>query len=175
MATIIDNYFSNSGTRNDVRKKVIEEFMKEQPGKGTGELASKYNYIVEYLQCGNKVILTRPANLKNGFDFLIRVENIDFSKGLGKFRDYPKHDDILDDLSLKKSKNCVLYQELYKFIVLTYECNEIDDNWFHNLNFDIGYPCDLIVKTIKWFFIEQDIRYWNYSGRNMLMSSISEI
>lgn len=24
-----------------------------------------------------------------------------------------------------------------------------------------------ILKAIKWLFIEQDIRYWNYSGRNM--------
>ena len=27
-------------------------------------------------------------------------------------------------------------------------------------------------KTIKWLFIEQDIRYWNYSGRNMTWSII---
>jgi len=29
--------------------------------------------------------------LKNGFDFLIRVEGIDFSNGDGRCRDYPKH------------------------------------------------------------------------------------
>jgi hypothetical protein len=30
----------------------------------------------------------------------------------------------------------------------------------------------MIIKTIKWLFIEQDIRYWNYSGRDMLWSGV---
>lgn len=172
MSIIIEKFFSNNGTRNDIRKRVINEFMKETPGKGKGNLASKYNYIVESLSSGNNIILKRPANLKNGFDFLIRVENTDFSKGIGKHRDYPKHDDIINDLSLKKQSNTNLYKKLFDHINEIYHCNEIDEFWFQQLNFKIGYPCDLILKTIKWFFIEQDIRYWNYSGRAMLMSCI---
>ena len=36
-----------------------------------------------------------------------------------------------------------------------------------DIEFSAGLPADHILKTIKWLFIEQDIRYWNYSGRNM--------
>lgn len=31
------------------------------------------------------------------------------------------------------------------------------------------------IKTLKWLFIEQDIRYWNYSGRDMLWKGIHNI
>lgn len=151
--------FLNSGTRNNIRQRVISEFMKEPPRKRNGNLASKYNYIVESLSCGNNILLTRPANLKNGFDFLIRVENTDFSKGISKHRDYPKHDDIINDLLLKKQSNTNLYKKLFDHISDICHCNEINEIWFQQLNFSIGYSCDLILKTIKWFFIEQDIRY----------------
>ena len=63
----ITHYFSNEGTRNEVRKRVVEKLFKEEPGMGTKNAASRYKYHV--------------------------------------------------------------------------------------------------VKVFKWFFIEQDIRYWNYSGR----------
>ena len=42
-----------------------------------------------------------------------------------------------------------------------------EDEEMMGLSFETGLPVDHIVKAIKWLFIEQDIRYWNYSGRNM--------
>ena len=39
----------------------------------------------------------------------------------------------------------------------------------------IGRPVEMLLKVIKWFFIEQDIRYWNYSGRNMLKNGIDAL
>lgn len=175
MSREIIHFFSNKGTRNEVRKRVVDIFIEEEPGRGKKDLASKYIYKVEQLIDGRYIFLTRPANLKNGFDFLIRVEDIDFNLGNERVRDYPKHDDLLNDLSLKKNYDETSYQQLYSFIRSTFDCNEIEDEWFEELNLDVGYPCDLVVKTIKWFFIEQDIRYWNYSGRNMLMSEINKI
>ena len=41
--------------------------------------------------------------------------------------------------------------------------------------FKSGFPYDLIIKTLKWLFIEQDIRYWNYSGHDMLWKGIYNI
>jgi len=145
--------------------------MEEKSGQGKGELASRYDYIVEFLRDGRKVILTRPANSKYGFDFLIRVQDTNFNED-GRYRDYPKHDDIINDLELKKNQNVDLYRSLFSRIQLIHDCNEIDEKWFDELDFEVGYASDLILKTLKWFFIEQDIRYWNYSGRNMLFESI---
>ena len=85
--THITENFSNQGTRNEVRKRVIEKFMKEKPGTGKKEKASWYNYYVETLSDGSRIFLTRPAWKKSGFDFVIRVENVDFSVGDGKKRD----------------------------------------------------------------------------------------
>ena len=60
-------------------------------------------------------------------------------------------------------------KKLYKLIEDVYNCKEIEDT---NLKFDSGNSVDLILKVAKWFFIEQDIRYWNYSGRAMFMSGV---
>jgi hypothetical protein len=168
----VNQYFSNIGTRNEVRTRVINIFLDEIAGNGTGTSASKYNYNVATLINGNNVILTRPANLKNGFDFLIRISNINFNLN-GRSRDYPKHDEIINDLEIKKNNNSILYNQLRIYINDIFNCNiEVENINFNSLNFNIGYDVDMLLHIIKWFFIEQDIRYWNYSGRNMLMSSI---
>lgn len=162
--------FSNSGTRNDVRMRVINKFSEEEPGTGNSINASKYDYFVEQMKDGNRIILSRPANLKNGFDFLIRVENYIFSNN----KDYPKHDDLLHDLVKKKNESPQNYDLLLNSIEKVFNCEEITPQQF-DIHFTTGYSAELQLKVLKWFFIEQDIRYWNYSGRNMLMTSIRNI
>lgn len=164
--------FDNSGSRNDVRNRVVTCFMLETPGQGTGNLASKYNYKVKTLPDGHEIILTRPANLKNGFDFLIRVDGIDFSKGNGRRRDYPKHSDIIEDLEIKKRENLEAYGVLYDLIKDMHACKNVSDKEIEAIQFESGYSSAMIVHVIKWFFIEQDVRYWNYSGRNMFMLAV---
>lgn len=167
-ANKIEKFFSNSGTRNEVRERVIKEFLKEIPGTGNGENQSKYLYFVETLKDGNRIYLERPANLHNGFDFLINVENINFST-TNRIKYNPSHDNIFNDLKAKKEESPEKYEKLYKLIEKFYNCKEIEDT---NLQFSSGYSVDLILKVAKWFFIEQDIRYWNYSGRTMFMSGV---
>lgn len=60
-----------------------------------------------------------------------------------------------------------MYSRLYELIKRVYECHDVTDDDMNGLYFDVGLPVDHILKTIKWLFIEQDIRYWNYSGRSM--------
>ena len=163
---------SNIGTRNSIRKSVINQFAKETPGTGTGDLATRYEYVVRLLANGKRIILTRPANRKNGFDFLIRVEGLDFSNGTGNMRDYPKHEEIINDLLLKKRNQPKLYKDLFQYICDTYDCNLIDDKKLTAMTFSRGFSAEMIVHVIKWFFIEQDIRYWNYSGRGMFMKGV---
>ena len=160
---------SNKGSRNDVRLKVINEFIKELPGKGPGGLQSNYIYYVETLKSGQRIYLERPANLHNGFDFVVNIENEIFLTEKGLEKNYPAHHHILDDLELKKKESPKKYKELYKLINNIYNCEEITES---SLKFDSGYPVDLILKVIKWYFIEQDIRYWNYSGRAMFMEGV---
>lgn len=168
--------FSNAGTRNEVRTRVLNKFIDELPGTGRGELASRYVYYVEKLEDGSRIFLKRPARLNNGLDFTINVENVNFEKEIGKrLRTNPSHKDILDDLEQKKSENNTV--EFIKFVKLlddVYNCKELEA-YTEFPHFKSGYSSELVIKVVKWFFIEQDITYWNNSGRNMLWGAISEI
>lgn len=161
---------SNSGTRNDIRMRVVEQFSKEDAGAGDGEAASRYTYYVESLSDGSRVFLRRPAFLHNGFDFVVKVEGANFAAKDKRHKDAPSHDDIASDLVAKKAADSVAYAELYKLLNDLYECKDVSDARIAAVNFDVGLAVDLVVKTVKWLFIEQDIRYWNYSGREMLWS-----
>lgn len=165
--------FSNSGTRNEVRMRVVQLLSCEHAGAGTGRLASRYTYYVEKLSDGNHIYLRRPANLHNGFDFLVCVENYNFNTQNARKRNYPKHDDLKKDLDIKKNAEPQKYKQLFDLIERVYNCQDVNDIELKAVDFKSGYfQTDLIVKTYKWLFIEQDIRYWNYSGREMLWNGI---
>lgn len=163
---------SNVGGRNDVRRRIVETFLQESPGTGTGDLASKYEYCVATLADNRQVVLTRPANLKNGFDFLIRVPGFNFNPS-GRQRDYPKHEELITDLETKKDLEPEKYLVLRSYIEQVFQCSsEVESFDLNRVNFSLGFSSELILHITKWFFIEQDIRYWNYSGRNMLATGI---
>ena len=163
----VECFFSNEGTRNEVRMRVVDRLALEEAGTGKDENASRYIYYVETLADGNRVYLQRPANLHNGFDFLVCVENINYAAAGKRRRNYPKHQDFGEDLEAKKLKNPEMYKKLYKLLEKVYLCHDITDEDIQPLHFTSGYSPEHILKAIKWLFIEQDIRYWNYSGRNM--------
>lgn len=166
---------SNEGSRNDVRMRVINVLAKEMPGTGSGNDASRYIYYVETLFSGQRVYLQRPANLHNGFDFLVCVENTNYAKSGERRRNYPKHSDLSEDLKIKKAHDPVMYPFLYKLLKKVYECHDVTEEEISGVYFDVGLPVDHILKTIKWLFIEQDIRYWNYSGRDMTWNIVPEV
>jgi len=161
--------------RNNLRKIVIDCFIKEKAGHGKGVDTSKYKYVVEALPSGDKVYLTRPAVLSKGFDFVIHVENIVFMNG----KDNPKHEDIIKDLKQKKQSNPQAYAKLLNAIEDVFICKDPDEvypDYENDLRvFEQGLLPEVILKVIKWLFIEQDIRFWNWSGRAMFMHGIRNI
>ena len=167
--------FSNIGERNDVRMRVVDKLSMELPGTGRGDQATRYKYYVEELNNGCRIFLRRPANLHYGFDFLVCIENINFNPK-GKARNYPKQDDIIFDLVDKLIEDKRKYKLLKEHIDQVYRCeSEVDFVKLRNLKFKTGFPSDLIVTSLKWLFIEQDVRYWNYSGRDMLWYALNDI
>lgn len=162
----------SNGTRSQFRERVIEVFLKEDPGTGTSELASKYVYFVETLATGRRVFLTRPARLNNGFDFEIRVEGMKFASAKGRTTNRPSHPVIFQDLVQKKAEDGKAYTDLFKLIERIYNCEEISPESYAHLTFASGLPVDMLLHVIKWFFIEQDITYWNYSGRAKFMLGV---
>lgn len=167
------NFTLTANNRTDIRTELTNLFLQEQPGTGKGTNTSVYIYEVETLQNGEKIYLKRPARLNKGFDFEINVSNTNF--GIKRRTTMPSHQHIYNDLILKKSENLADFTRLKELINRIYLCQTVTEVEMLNFNFTFGFPTDLILKVIKWLFIEQDITYWNWSGRAMFYSGLSSL
>lgn len=161
------------GTRKEIRKQVITKFLDEEPGSGTGENCSRYIYVVETINDSLRIVLKRPANLNKGMDFTVHVENLMFRKS-GQGKDMPRHLDIINDLIIKKEANPYEHEKVRIILNMLYNCYDINQGEYENLKFNVGYPIEVILKAVKWLFIEQDVTYWNWSGRNMLFKALKD-
>lgn len=166
-----DNLFVE-GNRSEIRKQVIIKFLEEEPGTGTGDNSSKYVYFVEELENGSRVFLRRPAVLNKGVDFEVNVEKVKFrEKGKPTM---PSHNNIIEDLIRKKNSNYNEFEKIKSIIQKLYNCEIVTEKEYREVSFEIGHPIEAILKSIKWLFIEQDVTYWNWSGRAMLYSKLKE-
>ena len=161
------------GSRDELRKQLVSEFLNEEPGTGAGDKSSQYKYIVEELENGDKIYLKRPAPLNKGFDFEVHAENIQF-KDKGSRKSMPSHENIINDLTSKKYEDSNKYRYIADIINKIYRCEEVLDEEYKSVSFKCGKSTECILKLIKWLFIEQDITYWNFSGRYMLYSKLKE-
>lgn len=179
-----DPALNHERNRNTIRTSVIQEFLKEEPGTGVGALASGYRYDVETIKSGEVIYLIRPAQLNKGFDFVVHVQDAVF----GNKKTNPRHKDIIEDLQDKlafvdsledevaqtyRDEILLMIRKIYygiepDLIVSNFETTE-------DLPDLPGMSLEMILKILKWLFIEQDICYWNWSGRTMLVKHIEEI
>ena len=71
------------------------------------------------------------------------------------------------------------YDIVAKQIINIFQINEYSFKGLENVVFPDGdgilRPIAIILLAIKWLFIEQDITYWNWSGRNMLYNHLIEM
>lgn len=162
-------------SREEIRQELIYRFLQEEPGTGTGKKATIYIYHVESYR-NFQVTLTRPTFLNHGFDFQVRNPDVDYDN---RTKTMPKHSDIYDILKQKKKENPLFYSEIVPRIR---DCFRKSNPGFYEWQ-SLGYfsdhqnkriPLELLILSLKWLFIEQDINYWNYSGRNKLYSELSE-
>lgn len=160
-----------AGTREQIRAAVIGEFLKEAPGTGTGDLTSSYEYIAEEIPGIAKIVLRRPAWLNKGMDFTVHVAGREF-KPKGANRDAPRHDHIIKDLDAKQKKGPADYKKIKEAILSMYACETLEYDELLQLPVSIGlHPAETLLAT-RWLFIEQDVTYWNSSGRGMLYSAL---
>ncbi len=117
---------NHENDRNTLRTLLLDNLVGEKAGAGTKEKTSKYRYNVESLSCGNRIYLTRPVPLNKGFDFIIHVENYTFMNG----KDNPRHDDILNDLKMKKQESSANYEQFLLLIDLVFLCNDPTGHFF---------------------------------------------
>lgn len=161
---VIDN-IDQFNSKTILRNFLLNQWIIETPN-------TKYRYFVETLISGNRIYLERPGRLNKGCDFVIYIENhILFNNGNDK---PPPHNFILNDLANKK---CTLsaseWQILITSITTIFNCEPYNtaSQIVQNLR-TTGESYEVILKTLRWLFIEQDITYWSGQGRNMLYNRI---
>ena len=173
MALII-NYSLPLGDRTSMRENLIKTFLRENPGTGIGNNASRYHYNVE--QFGNyKIFLKRPTQLNKGFDFTVNIDGLFFKKN----RRYcnPSHQDIIDALTNCKVNFPHIYPSIAQELQQLYDCESVSlipsgatfCDYANN-----KHPIEIILLAVKWLFMEQDCAYWNYSGRAMFYGVLQE-
>ena len=164
-------------SREEYHKKLIMLYLEEE--HGTSEEWNYYNYYVETGRNGKRVYLRRPAYKNKGMDFEVRVEDYQFR--YGKYGNKissgnrPSHPEIWNDVHEKVVENLEDGQKLKALITSIYNCEEPDVEVINECHFTTGLPLDLLLYTIKWLFIEQDMTYWNQSGREMNYNGLMKI
>jgi hypothetical protein len=156
--------------RRTIREEVVKAFLSEEPGTGKGEFCSIYLYEVEKIKGGKTLFLKRPGRLNKGFDFEVNVSDMNF--GQKRKTSMPSHTNIFDDLKAKKAENPEEFRKLKRLIKRLYNCEQVPCEEMRSLTFKKGHPPEMLLKAIKWLFIEQDVTYWNWSGRDMLYSGV---
>ena len=156
-----------------MRRELISVFLKEDPGNGNGNAASRYRYDAE--SYGEySIFLKRPTRLNKGFDFTVNIEGMYFRK-TRKYSN-PSHQDIFDALAGCKENYSDEYHKVSLAIRDIYLCNACNieniNAWFYDYNGQ-PHPIQVVLLAIKWLFMEQDCAYWNYSGRAMLFTELT--
>jgi hypothetical protein len=156
------------------RRFLVERFLKEMPGHGRDELASRYQYNVEsYGEYG--IYLKRPTQLNKGFDFTVNICGMCFKKN----RRYsnPSHQDIINASFSCKNVYPNEYALVKTAIIDIYNCMEAKlcaiSATFMDFE-EVNRPIQIILLAIRWLFMEQDCAYWNYSGREMFYNALHE-
>lgn len=157
----------NGISRATLRKNLISEFLEEDAGSGKEDLASRFEYIVDSTTDGIEISLKRPAPLNKGMDFLVSVP-----KGYFNSRGIPSHKNIIDDLLEKKKENSTNYLQVMNIIKKMYDSNIIPNKF---PKFSTGFDIELVLKVLFWLFAEQDVTYWNWSGKAMLYENLKEL
>lgn len=161
-----------SKSRDELRKQTVNKFLSEKGGywKEGKKHVTRYRYYVETLKDGRKIYLLRPTFLNKGIDFQVWVEKME--EDIDK---RPSHQTVFKDLEIKKIDNPNDFPMLLSAIVDVWNCHEPDDVLQNRkMVFKKGLEVELLLKILKWLFIEQDITYWNYDGRGMLKLAIEE-
>lgn len=178
MFNIIE-YRLKASTRKEIREELVSLFLQEKSGWDFKEGKSSYRYNVEQVK-QYIIYLQRPAPLNKGFDFIVKVENMYFKLDDGRRHRNPSHNDIFTILSTYQRYFTKEYSVIKGLIHRIFECE--NSNIVESVkdlppftNYDgEEIPIAIILYCIKWLFIEQDITYWNWSGRRMLFKGLQD-
>jgi hypothetical protein len=159
-----------SNSRAELRKVIVNAFLDEKKGywKEKTQVVTRYKYFVETLKGGNRIYLLRPTFLNKGIDFQVWVEKFD-----GEKDKRPSHGGLIEDIQTKMKESPKQKKAMLTAIERVWNCEDPDKVLSETgLTFTKSLSSELVLKALKWLFIEQDVTYWNYDGRMMLWRGI---
>lgn len=131
-------------------------------------------YVVDELENGSSIFLIRPAWLNKGYDFKVCVDGWENSENPA-----PTHDEIYSDLYWKREHDSKeSFEALCQAVLDIHEGEsptDVLEEYHNDFDFTVGRTPEALLKPLPWLFIEQDIRYWNYTGRNMTIKSVEQL
>lgn len=156
-------------TRAEARREVLGWFLDELPGSEAS--TTRYQYVVEEVGQEGEVMLVRPAMLNKGSDFAVVAPSwLTYKNGNPK---PPSHQDVL--VLARTIGNAEAERpDLLPAIRCVHACGSIVDA-VRQLPDELRTDrAALLLSVLKWLFIEQDITYWNYSGRDRLLAFLED-
>jgi hypothetical protein len=85
----------------------------------------------------------------------------------------PRHADILEGLTcFKKLKPRVYSRRVQPVLRSVFDCELVAQKTLPPHRLPSGLSVEALIMCTKWLFIEQDITYWNWSGRQMFFDKL---
>ena len=151
--------------KKEIRVFILKTWLEEKQG-------TVYRYFVETLANGKRIYLERPTQKNKGCDFVIFVEDQWLNKTNSNDKP-PKHERLFEILrELKNSNNSKDKEQIFNCFQKLHSSNFIPKKITISCNTQ---KLELALKLARWFFIEQDVTYWNYNGRDMLFGGIKNL
>jgi len=132
------------------------------------------SWVVDKLHDGRSIFLIRPAWLNKGYDFKVCVEGWEESENPA-----PTHDEIYSDLYWKREHdNWTSFEAICMAVLDVHDGaspQSVLKRYSDEFNFTVGRTPESLLRVLPWLFIEQDIRYWNYDGRNRTIEKVEQL
>ncbi len=154
--------------RAAIRGEVFQCWLAEKPGDLS--VRHTYRYDVETLTDGSLIYLTRPTHLNHGVDFIVCVEN--FKKYKNKNDRPPTQNELIEELLDLSRISAAHKTELVAAVKRIWSCEKSSTVLSDLILFKADIRASRALLLAKWLFIEQDVTYWNESGRWLLRSGI---
>ena len=170
-STAVIDWTLNVPDASTARRAIANKWLEENP-------YTKYRCNVERCEDGSRVYLLRPTWLNKGFDFMVNVEGFRSRIRLarGPTKEMPSHADVINDLLQKIRANPEYKNLWYDAVCAVYDCLDppvaLKRHGDNRLRRPVGLPADTLLYIMKWLFIEQDVTYWLYTGRDKLMNAM---
>ncbi|WP_424008075.1 hypothetical protein [Haloferax denitrificans] len=131
-------------------------------------------YNLDKLSDGTPVFMIRPAWVNMGYDFKVCVQGWDDSA-----HPAPSHPEIYSDLYWKREHDdSDSFEAICNAVLDIYDGESADvvlNRYRNEFNFTVGRRPEALLKPLPWLFIEQDIRYWNFSGRDKTVELVKKL